>query len=725
MMGFPNRCDAATLSGGTWTAGLPRANLQTRVLGEVARTADTALSSTKFDIDLGAGRPIRAVSVRNHNLSLRAKYRVRASTEPAATNLIANPRDYTKWSPASSPSAPIGPYAAIASDGTASATTITDNSASLRMGVLYNIAIPADTVSRVFSVLIKKTVGATVFPGIQIQCTDSVTPITAGVALNTNTGEVADQPAFAPLAKKVTDYGDYWRVEVAIANVGYPSCIAYLYPAVVVTLSEAWRVDLSGSVTVWHSQVEVGTVASSIIPDNTAFVSRSTIANDFNAAGVLGQIAINAARSGYSYINGAWVNQGLTLENAATNAYRNSAATGVVAGTPGTMPSYWYGALNNGLSREVVGSGVEGGLEYVDIRFFGVTNAINSATVQFDVPAATPAAVGQTWALSVFVKLIAGTLDGLSPSIIVEEYNSSPAWIGGNSVAVPNPTNAPLSQQRCSGIRTAVTAGTAYFNAYYRLLATAVGVSVDVTLRFSLPQLERDRVTSPIKTSGAAVTRAADVSTSSPATRPAGTFDGIGQVDGYDSGWRDVWPVVYPFGTLEWEDDNWWSGKYTDEERAGYMPEGIHLLPKSIISRYWRIEFDDTSNPAGYLQFGRLFIGPVWQPSVNAIHGADIGWETETEVQEARGGAEYFDRRTPFRVTRFTLDWLDQDEAFAKAFELQRRAGVDQEILYVHDPEDTVQALRRQFTMRLRRLGVIEYPYFDTHKTAWEGKELL
>jgi hypothetical protein len=193
----------------------------------------------------------------------------------------------------------------------------------------------------------------------------------------------------------------------------------------------------------------------------------------------------------------------------------------------------------------------------------------------------------------------------------------------------------------------------------------------------------------------------------------------------HDSGWRDVWPVIYPYGTLEWEDDNWWTGKYTQEEREGYTTELDHLLPAAKLGRYWRVEIKDVGNPAGYVQVGRLFIGPAWQPKLNMIYGAAIGWETKTEVQEAKGGAEYFDVRTPYRAQRFTLAWMDQDEAFTRAFELLRQAGIHAEILFIHDPADTVHALRRRYMGRLRTLSPIEYPYFNTNSTPFEIKELL
>lgn len=193
----------------------------------------------------------------------------------------------------------------------------------------------------------------------------------------------------------------------------------------------------------------------------------------------------------------------------------------------------------------------------------------------------------------------------------------------------------------------------------------------------------------------------------------------------YDSGWSDVWPVVYAWGTLEWEDDNFWSGKYTAEETQGYTAQLDHILPLAKALRYWKIELSDPKNPAGYIQAGRLFIGPVWQPKMNLSYGASLAWETGTIVKPAASGKEYFNPQTPYRVARFSLDFLTQDEAFSRAFELQRKAGIDKEILYIHNPDDTVHALRRRFLGRLRTLGPIEDPYYKINKTSFEVKELL
>ncbi len=194
----------------------------------------------------------------------------------------------------------------------------------------------------------------------------------------------------------------------------------------------------------------------------------------------------------------------------------------------------------------------------------------------------------------------------------------------------------------------------------------------------------------------------------------------------YDSGWTDVWPTIYPYSTLEWEDDAFWTGKYSQEEIAGYTTELDHILPGAKIARYWRVEIDDTANTAGYLNMGRVFIGPAWQPSCNPEYNdTSLGWEPNTDIQTARGGTEYFQKHSPFRVAKLTLNWLTEDEAFAKAFEIQRRAGIDQELVFIHDPDDVNRSISRRFMCRMRQLSSIEYPYFSTNKTSFELKEIL
>jgi hypothetical protein len=434
MIGFPNRADAATLSGGSWTAGLPRANMQNRIIGKVARTSNDALSSTKFDIDLTSTKKIRALALVNHNLSLNALYRVRATNESAATNLclqseVLGNASWTKTNTTVSTNSVAAPDSAVTADtltaSAGNATTIQD------LGSLGSAAY-------VFSIWLKRLTGS---GNIDLTLDGGATWTT----------------------KTITSEWVRYQITQTLAN---PDC--------------GIRIVTNGdAIYAWGAQVETGAVATSYYPTT------------------------------------------------------NSTAT------------------------------------------------------------------------------------------------------------------------RAAG----------YMDAWQSYLS--------------------------------------------------------------DSGWQDVWTVVYPSESLEWEDDNWWTGQYTSEEIEGYTTALIHLLESNIRARYWRVELDDTSNPDGYVEIGRLFIGSTWQPFKNMSYGASNAWETKTDVQEAIGGAEYFQRRTPFRIARFALNWMSENEGMANAFELQRRAGIDQEVLWIHDPDDTVHALRRRFLGRLRQLSAIEHPYPNTQSTGFEIKEVL
>lgn len=75
-LAWQNRTDEGTLSGGSWQASLPLANMQNRQVQKVSRTTDAALASTQFTIDLGAARPIGVLALVVHNISVNGQVRV-------------------------------------------------------------------------------------------------------------------------------------------------------------------------------------------------------------------------------------------------------------------------------------------------------------------------------------------------------------------------------------------------------------------------------------------------------------------------------------------------------------------------------------------------------------------------------------------------------------------------------------------------------------------------
>lgn len=195
----------------------------------------------------------------------------------------------------------------------------------------------------------------------------------------------------------------------------------------------------------------------------------------------------------------------------------------------------------------------------------------------------------------------------------------------------------------------------------------------------------------------------------------------------YDSGWDDVWSDVsdVTFGTLEWESDSFWTWKISDEESAYYPGLALNIPTTAVSYQYWQIEFNDTTNSAGYIQIGRLFIGSTWQVTNNASYGWSLAYEDGTLIEEGIGGAEYYDTRPRYRVMRIGLDYLTKAEATSTALGASRVLGTTGEVLLIWDKDDSDNIMRRSFLGRLRTLNPIENPDPVRYTTAYEIKEII
>jgi hypothetical protein len=87
ILSYPNRANAATITGGSWLAGLPASNLANREMWKVARSANATLASTKFNADIGSVKPLRCFAMANHNLSVAAAWRVTLGTTAGASDV--------------------------------------------------------------------------------------------------------------------------------------------------------------------------------------------------------------------------------------------------------------------------------------------------------------------------------------------------------------------------------------------------------------------------------------------------------------------------------------------------------------------------------------------------------------------------------------------------------------------------------------------------------------
>lgn len=250
-----------------------------------------------------------------------------------------------------------------------------------------------------------------------------------------------------------------------------------------------------------------------ILPPTLSFTRAST-GWYFNNSVALAAALSDVPRFSYNRTTGAA--QGLLIEEAHTNSVRNSTMVGAAAGTPGTAPTNWSitGSVN-GLTREIVGIGTEDGIDYIDIKFSGTPSASSTVTVHPEGGTQAAALAAQVWYTAWFMRVVAGSLTNVSNiTHRIVEVNSGGGEVVGTTAA-PTPTGAALKTQRVSIVRTLTDATTAFVHAYFSFAYTN-GSAIDVTFRFGLPQLVRGTTNvstlgRPIRTSTAAVTRAADI----------------------------------------------------------------------------------------------------------------------------------------------------------------------------------------------------------------------
>lgn len=283
--------------------------------------------------------------------------------------------------------------------------------------------------------------------------------------------------------------------------------------------------------------------------------TRASSATYFDSSGVLTTAVTDAPRFDYNPTTLAI--RGLLIEAQRTNGIRNNTAQGAVAGVPGTAPTNWtITNTGNGITREIVGTGTEDGISYIDVKFSGTAVGANNMSIVSETTTAIAAAQNETWVSSAYLRLVGGSFANVVvKQIFLNAFTAAGGFVSTVSSASTNwvdPTSAALRTQRLYRLGTFLNALTERVQGgiYFTYNAGAV---LNFTLRVGLPQTERGSfMTSAIPTTSAAVTREADVAviTGSNFSDFWQSLKGGTQVQAIQSNVSGIYPLVqYDDGT--------------------------------------------------------------------------------------------------------------------------------------------------------------------------------
>lgn len=153
-------------------------------------------------------------------------------------------------------------------------------------------------------------------------------------------------------------------------------------------------------------------------------------------------------------------------------------------------------------------------------------------------------------------------------------------------------------------------------------------------------------------------------------------------------------PVTYEDELLEWEDDAFFDGKYTPDQKQDAILYRPIFLSEVQMGLSWRLDFTDPDNADGKFRIGMIDVSNARQLTRGAQIGGLSKFEVRTRSVTAYGGTTYHERLTKKWTQQVALSHLPRWESRGVIYELMRQHDLDTPFAFLRDPRDTYNWLR-------------------------------
>ncbi len=132
-------------------------------------------------------------------------------------------------------------------------------------------------------------------------------------------------------------------------------------------------------------------------------------------------------------------------------------------------------------------------------------------------------------------------------------------------------------------------------------------------------------------------------------------------------------------------DDDWGNAPFS--ESLDHHPDLITKFFSTVAYRYWRLNFNDSSNPDGYIQIGRFWLGTYFQPERDFSRDFAIQRVDPSITVYSDAGSKTVCQRTPYRQLNLVFPSTEDKEEFDTLFNAVGREG---DLLAFLDPNNIV-----------------------------------
>jgi hypothetical protein len=141
-------------------------------------------------------------------------------------------------------------------------------------------------------------------------------------------------------------------------------------------------------------------------------------------------------------------------------------------------------------------------------------------------------------------------------------------------------------------------------------------------------------------------------------------------------------------------------------------PHWFHHNGTNYTIRAWRIDVTDTTNPAGFLDIGRMEIAFAYQVGFGMSIGAQRGRVLRTAFSQAPSGMKFFSQYPSPRVLKATFD-ADDNEANDFYLEILRVYDLYTPFIIIPQPDDPLRwnqnAMLARFTQQSPMASWVNY----------------